>query len=152
MGRDFWEKKLSCGCIESVSDHDFFNQIETSIQSRCEYHQKIHEEDVKKDLERRQRNEELRKQQEKEKQKCFDTFVKECENLEIKLTLIKYLHEINRNREERLMGGYYFDTDLLHIQKIKNRYYCCKNRVDVYIKNKLYNYYFIKYSPCSKLF
>jgi hypothetical protein len=142
MGRDFWEKKLSCGCIESVSDHDFFNQRETSIQSRCEYHQKIHEE--------------LRQQQEKEKQKCFDKFVKDCENLEIKLTPIKYLHEINRNREREgpnwIDGHNYFDNDLFHIQKIKNRYYCCKNRVDVYIKNKLYNYYFIKYSPYSKLF
>lgn len=150
MGRDYTDLKLDCGCIETTSEHDFFIQIETYISSRCEKHQ-IEENERKKRYE-----EEWNKKKEEIKMRMYD-FIKSTDELEEKLVPIKYLENISNHKEndEYLLKNTYksfdsFNKKLLLIQKIRGRYYCCKNRVDKYIENKLFRFFFIRYSPYGK--
>ena len=70
-------------------------------------------------------------------------------SLEYEKIPIKYLKE--QILDKKYIGHVYqchhsrcgLGPSLLNIQKINNRFYCCKNRVDKYIELDLYKYYFI---------
>jgi hypothetical protein len=146
--------KLNCGCIQTQNDrnpckNDFnitFNISDFITEYKCN-----NEDDKCNNLQYKQHKRQIIKDEETKnvsvsKLKIFE------ENilfLEYEKIPIKYL-------KEQMLDNKYIDCKcqchysrsglvetLLKIQKINNRFYCCKNRVDKYIELELYKYYFI---------
>ena len=145
MGYETSIHTLYCGCEEETEEHDFWcGRKEYRIIKYCKKHF-----DEKKEFNdwynseeqvelRKQKEIELEKERkiELEKQKLLQLFNDKIKNMEIQLVKVKYMKEnklyFDKNDKER--------NDLLKIEKIKNRFHCCKNRVDLFIKLKLQKY------------
>jgi hypothetical protein len=148
-------KNISCGCYEYTKNHDFFNGSDTYYHL-CKKHQD--EENIEKE------KIDKIKQIEKEKIDQFlDFFKLQSVNLEYYKIPIKYNTNIRIIRSpinyydpilKTHINDYKFEAviyiknpaepfysinckELFKIEKIKNRYYCCKNRIDLFNKDNI---------------
>lgn len=128
MGYDEIVLDRNCGCKEIVREHDFFNYSYSSYKY-CDFHMKEKEDRYKKHNEN--------------KYKALYDFKTEIEEMEYEKVPIKYLRQLNTRGSNEQNSYTTLDYNLLKITKERNRYYCCKNRVDAFIKADVHNYYTI---------
>ena len=146
--------KLDCGCIQKQNDinpckNNFsitYNMSDYITEYKCN-----NEDDKCNNLKYIQHKRQIIKDKEIKdlsvsKLKIFE---EKMLSLEYEKIPIKYLKE--QILDKKYIGHVYqchhsrcgLAPSLLNIQKINNRFYCCKNRVDKYIELELYKYYFI---------
>ena len=124
------ESKLSCGCIVITYEHDSFPSRKEDINycDKCKA--------------------EMGKQEEKRYKDMNDKiaiFAEAAEILQYQNVPIKYLKN-NFNQVVRLGFNYVLNRNhdickKLKVEKIKNRLYCCKNRVDIFVELGLHTYF-----------
>lgn len=146
--------KLHCGCIQKQNDinpckHNFsitYNICEYITEYKCN-----NEDDKCNNLDYIQHKRQIIKDKEIKdlsvsKLKIFDENILSLENEKIQINYLKeqLLHEKYIYDKFLYNSRTVLDPTLLNIQKINNKFYCCKNRVDKYIELELYKYYFIK--------
>jgi len=146
--------KLDCGCIQKQNDINPCKNNYNITYNMCDFitEYKCNNEDHKcNNLEYIQHKRQIIKDKEIKDLSAFKLkiFKENIISLEYEKIPIKYLKE--RIYNNKYIGDVYqyhhsrsgLDPYLLNIQKINNRFYCCKNRVDKYIELELLKYYFI---------
>jgi hypothetical protein len=142
-------QKLDCGCIQKQNDINpcknnlsiTYNMSDYITEYKCN-----NEDDKCNNLQYIQHKRQIIKDKEIKdlsvsKLKIFEEKMLSQEYEKIP---IKYLKEqIFDNKLYQYHSRVGLDPSLLNIQKINNRFYCCKNRVDKYMKLELYKYYSI---------
>lgn len=139
--------KLDCGCIQKINDSNpcisnisiTYNRSDHITEYKCN-----NKDDKCNNIEYIQYKKRIIKDKEIKdlslyKLKIFEETITTI--IYEKIPII-YLKEKILDKE-RYYSRSGLDPSLLNIQKINNRYYCCKNRVDKYIELEIYKYYFI---------
>lgn len=115
-----------CGCVEMYETNDF-NQTRTETKL-CRTHA---EEAQRKYIEN-----------ERKAQESLQDFSRLVMDLEYERVPIKYLRQMVRSKGRCHSGGY-IDLSLLQVTKERNRYYCCKKRVDAFFLHRVNDYWFV---------
>lgn len=146
--------KLHCGCIQKQNDINPCKNNFIITYNICEYitEYKCNNQDDKcNNLDYIHHKRQIIKDKEfnelsVSKLKIFEENILSLEYEKIQINYLKEQLLDDKYVDDKFLynSRIVLDPTLLNIQKINNRFYCCKNRVDKYIELELYKYYFIK--------